>query len=188
MKIIVGAGEVVRDGWLSLQQSDLDIRDARQWSRLFAPGSLEAILTEHTIEHLTIAEARATVRNFYRYLKRDGYVRCAVPDGFHTSPEYLNWVAPNSKGEQWLNNFRVNEPPHKTLWNYKSLSTLFGDAGFAVVFREYFDEYGRFHKSDWSESDGYIRRASGRAWSNILSLWVGAPYTSLLIDAAKCST
>lgn len=29
MKIIVGAGEVVRDGWLSLQHSDLDIREAR---------------------------------------------------------------------------------------------------------------------------------------------------------------
>jgi hypothetical protein len=30
MKIIVGAGEVKRNGWLSLQHSDLDIRDALQ--------------------------------------------------------------------------------------------------------------------------------------------------------------
>jgi predicted SAM-dependent methyltransferase len=70
MRVIIGAGAVRRPGWLSLQQSDLDIRDLRQWARLFQPESLEAILTEHTIEHLTETEARAAVSNFHRYLQR----------------------------------------------------------------------------------------------------------------------
>jgi predicted SAM-dependent methyltransferase len=185
MRIIVGAGEVKRDGWLSLQHADLDIRDARQWAKRFSPASLAAILTEHTLEHLTVAEARAAVRNFWRYLKFDGYVRCAVPDGFHSSPAYLNWVAPNSAGERFLANFRVNEPSHKTLWNYRTLSQLFSEAGFAVVVREWFDEARRFHKTDWSIEHGYIRRSHGSAWSMFLGAIVGAPYTSLLMDAVK---
>ncbi len=184
--IIVGAGDVVRDGWLSLQFSDLDIRDAQQWARRFPIASLDAILTEHTLEHLTVPEARAAVRNFYNYLKPGGYVRCAVPDGFHPSPEYQSWVAPDSPGERWLNRFRDGEPPHMVLWDYLSLTDLFMNAGFSVVaYREWFDESGNFNKSEWSLEDGYIRRCFGAAWSAVLSFWVGAKYTSLIVDAMK---
>jgi predicted SAM-dependent methyltransferase len=186
LRIIVGAGAVVREGWRSLQISDLNIVDGSEWARMFNPNSIDAILTEHTLEHLTVDEAAMAIRNFHYYLKPSGYVRCAVPDGFHTEPSYLNWVAPGSAGEQWLQTFRAaNEPGHKTLWNYLSLSDLFSEAGFAVLFREWFDESGLFHKTSWSTDDGYIRRASGRPWSNVLSLIIGAPYTSLLMDAVK---
>lgn len=185
MKIIVGAGAVVRDGWLSLQHSDLDIRDARQWARLFPPASLDAILTEHTLEHLTVDETRAAIRNFYDYLKSGGYIRCAVPDGFHSEHAYINWVAPNSDGERWLQTFRGDESGHKTLWNYKSLAGLFVEAGFKVVLREWFDEAGQFNKADWNAQHGYVRRCYGSAWSGVLSLIVRAPYTSLLMDAIK---
>jgi predicted SAM-dependent methyltransferase len=186
MKVIVGAGDVRRAGWVSLQHADLDIRDARLWARLFRPASLEAILTEHTLEHLTHAEAQAAVINFHHYLKPNGHVRCAVPDGFHAWRAYRNWVAPGSSGERWLQQFRGSgETGHKTLWNYQTLMRLFTSAGFAVVLREWFDEQGRFHKNEWSAEHGYIRRCYESAWSKWLSQWVGAPYTSLLIDAVK---
>jgi predicted SAM-dependent methyltransferase len=185
MKIIVGAGAVAREGWLSLQHSDLDIRAAHQWAFRFPPASLEAILTEHTIEHLTVDEARAAVQNFYRYLRQGGHVRCAVPDGFHPNVNYLDWVAPNSNGERYLSQFRGNAPGHKTLWNYQTLAKLFSDAGFAVVLLEWFDESGQFHRENWSVDHGYIRRCYTGLWSKFLSLVVGAPYTSLLIDAVK---
>lgn len=185
LRVIVGAGAVVRDGWLSLQHADLDITDARQWARLFAPGSLDAILCEHVLEHLSVDEARAAVDNFRRYLRRGGYVRCAVPDGYHASPQYLSWVAPGGPGERLLNSFRVDEPPHKVLWNWRTLSALFVPAGFAVILCEWFDDAGRFHKGEWSAEHGYIRRRAGAAWSGVLSLVVGAPYTSLIVDAVK---
>jgi predicted SAM-dependent methyltransferase len=185
LKIIVGAGSVRRDGWVSLQSRELNIVDRAQWGRLFRPNSIDAILTEHTLEHLSVYEAAAAIRNFYDYLKSGGWVRCAVPDGFHTSENYLNWVAPGSDGERWLQQFRGGEPGHKTLWNYLTLSDLFLREGFDVMFREWFDEFGSFHKSDWSHKHGYIRRACGCPWSIVLSLVVGAPYTSLLVDAVK---
>jgi predicted SAM-dependent methyltransferase len=186
LKIIVGAGAVTRDGWIPLQHGDLRVENSEDWARLFLPSSIDAILTEHTLEHLTVAEALAASRNFYSYLKPGGYVRCAVPDGFHSDPAYLNWVAPGSAGEQWLSNFRdAGEPDHKTLWTYGSIRQLFESAGFVVALREWFDENGYFHKTEWNQDDGYIRRCHGSAWSNVLSFVVGAPYTSLLVDAIK---
>ena len=185
-RVIVGAGPVQRDGWVSLQRDDLRIEDWTQWARLFRPNSIDAILTEHTLEHLTPLEASLSVQNFRRYLTDDGYVRCAVPDGFHPSPAYLNWVTPGSDGERWLQGFRgTNEPGHKTLWNYITLSALFQSQGFAIILREWFDDYGVFHKCEWSADHGYIRRCQGCPWSNLLSFIVGAPYTSLVVDAIK---
>jgi predicted SAM-dependent methyltransferase len=182
----VGAGTVQRDGWIALQRDELRIDNFGDWARLFRPNSIDAILTEHTLEHLTTEEALSTVQNFHCYLKPNGYVRCAVPDGFHPDPAYLNWVAPGSDGERWLQSFRGDgEPGHKTLWNCFSLADLFQHNGFDVMMREWFDENGNFHKQEWNSSDGYIRRCHGCAWSNVLSVVVGAPYTSLLLDAIK---
>ena len=185
MKIICGAGGVMRPGWVSLQQSDLDIRDRLAWARMFRPASLTAVLIEHLLEHLSESEARAAVRNFHRYLKRGGYVRCAVPDGYHPSPAYLDWVTPGSVGERWLQNFRLGDAPHKTLWNYRSLTELFCESGFAVILLEWFDAEGRFHRTEWDAGDGYIRRCAGCAWAQFLSLIVGAPYTSLIADCVR---
>jgi predicted SAM-dependent methyltransferase len=186
MKIIVGAGSVRRAGWLSLQQSDLDITDARAWSRLFGPNSLDAILTEHTLEHLTEREARAAVENFYAFLKVGGYVRCAVPDGLHTNARYLNWVAPDSPGERWLNQFRApGERPHVTLWNYRSLSMLFNGAGFRVQLQQWFDERGTLNVRPLNLDEGYIRRRFGAFYSDMLSLLSNSRYVSLIIDAVK---
>lgn len=187
LRIIVGAGAVARDGWVSLQHNDLSIENPASWARLFQPNSIDAILTEHTLEHLTVGEAAAAVQYFYYYLRRGGYVRCAVPDGFHSYPGYLDWVAPGSPGEQWLRKFRTaDEPDHKTLWTYDSLGALFQNTGFRVMLREWFDDAGIFHKDpQWNQEDGYVRRCYGSGWSNILSVVVGAPYTSLIIDAIK---
>ena len=85
-RIIVGAQSTRQFGWIPLQQYDLDIRDERNWARRFSPNSLNAVLAEHVLEHLTYDEAAEAARNCFRYLKPDGYFRVAVPDGFHPEP------------------------------------------------------------------------------------------------------
>lgn len=174
-------------GWLSLQQADLDITRAGDWMKVIGGvGKVDAILTEHTLEHLTYNEAAAAVWNFWRYLKPGGHVRVAVPDGLSPHPNYQGWVAPGSRGERWLQQFRaVNEPAHKTLWNFEKLASLFRRFAFRVRLLEWFDYEGLFHREPYRLQDGYIRRRHGSAWSNVLSVVVGAPYTSLILDAVK---
>ncbi len=44
LKVIIGAGGTKRDGWVSLNESDLDITSAAAWSRLFVPASIDTIV------------------------------------------------------------------------------------------------------------------------------------------------
>lgn len=38
LRVIVGAGAVHRDGWVSLQRADLAVENSAQWARLFRPN------------------------------------------------------------------------------------------------------------------------------------------------------
>lgn len=176
MKAIVGAGNTSQIGWISLQKTDLDIRDSASWQRMFQPNSLDAILAEHVLEHLTIEEAKQAVSNAFQYLKPNGYFRIAVPDGFHPEPDYIRWVAPVIG---W------NGDDHKTLFNYQNLTRLLQSVGFNVYLLEWFDEFGRFNKQTWFQQSGVISRAKNTSWSSLISFIIGADYTSLIVDAVK---
>src|SRR5438132_8758685 len=105
MKIITGARGTSQPGWLSLERAQLDIRDRLQWGRLFAPDSVEAVLSEHVLEHLTADEARATAQNVYEFLRPGGYWRIAVPDANNPDPVYQDMCRPGgferAKVQRW---------------------------------------------------------------------------------------
>ena len=63
MKVIVGAGNTQQDGWIALQHQHLDIRSLSNWKKNFHPESLDAVLSEHILEHLDIAENEKTAQN-----------------------------------------------------------------------------------------------------------------------------
>ncbi len=176
MKIIVGAQFTNYYGWDSLQKYELDIRDERSWARKFLPNSLDAILAEHVLEHLTFTEAAEAVRICFKYLKPNGYFRIAVPDGFHPEPNYIAWVRPVTG---W------NGLDHKFLFNIENLSNLLFDAGFIVRPLEWFDRERIFHKQQWNFNDGVISRSANTLWSKFLGMVVNAEYTSLIVDAIK---
>jgi predicted SAM-dependent methyltransferase len=178
MKVIIGAESTRYLGWISLQKYELDIRDRRSWVQRFLPNSLDVILAEHVLEHLTYSEAAEATRNCFEYLKPDGYFRVAVPDGFHPEPNYINWVKP---GNWW------NGDDHKFLFNYRNLTEMLLNAGFSVCLLEWYDENGVFHKQKWSNSDGAISRSANTLWSKFLGIVVNAEYTSLIVDAYKPS-
>lgn len=176
LKVIVGAGGDQLPGWISLNQSDLDITDLSQWATRFYPGSIDVILAEHVFEHLTQVGSFDAARNFYFYLKPGGFARICVPDGLHPDQKYQAWVAPYTG---W------SGADHKQLFDYRSLLQLLRSVGFQVYLREYWDEGGELHSSLWSDLDGRVKRCSRSLYSAIVSLFVGAEYTSLLVDAVK---
>lgn len=176
LKIIVGAGGDTQEGWISLEESQLDITDLAQWAALFYPASIDAILAEHVFEHLTQGEAFDAARNFFFYLKPGGYARICVPDGLHPDAKYIAWVQP---GTGW------NGDGHKQLFDYQSLSRLLWSVGFNVELREFWDSSGVLHSSLWNDGDGRIKRCSRTLYTSLISLFVGAEYTSLLVDAVR---
>lgn len=180
MKVIVGAGGTNEPGWLSLEESDLDITNENKWARLFRPGTIDAIVAEHVWEHLTSDEGLQAARNCYRYLKPGGVLRIAVPDELHPSDSYWQWCAPG---------IGYNGDDHKVFYNSQSLCGLLRLAGFNCYPREFFTERGEFFSDYVPDENGQIQR-TGLTYpttlkGSVLSFLLGAPYTSLIVDGVK---
>lgn len=177
VKLNIGCGKKRYDSWINTDKKTLDITDINSWSNNnINDESIDRILAEHVFEHLTDTGRMQAILNFKRFLKKDGVVRLAVPDGYHPDENYIKNVDVGGTGKSAYD--------HKFLYNYKTLSELFISNGFSVDLLEYFDEKGQFHFKEWDVKDGFIKRSSRydrRNKQNKLS------YTSLIIDLKKCN-
>ncbi|MDW4525680.1 SAM-dependent methyltransferase [Rossellomorea marisflavi] len=176
-KIVIGAGPYHNNpGWLHTDEQELDLLIEETWSTKFNEGSISAILAEHVWEHLTAVEGLEAAMRCYRYLRKGGYVRCAVPDGFFTDEEYQHIVQIGGPGPE-------DHPAasHKIVPTYKSLTEMFSQAGFEVKLLEYCDENGQFHASEWDEAKGVIFRSKKVDPRNRDVL----TFPSLMVDAVK---
>ncbi|MFE7062110.1 class I SAM-dependent methyltransferase [Sutcliffiella sp. NPDC057660] len=180
MKVVVGAGGYHNNpGWLHTQEQELNLLDESTWRNKFPENSLSAILAEHIWEHLTYEEGVDAAKVCYQFLATNGYIRCAVPDGFFQNKEYQSIVKIGGPGPE-------DHPAasHKIVHNYNSLSAMFKGAGFEVKLLEYCDEHGRFHFHDWDGKDGVIFRSKKYDPRNQGENLV---FPSLIVDAIKQS-
>jgi predicted SAM-dependent methyltransferase len=174
VRIVLGASGIYDAGWIPTEIGVLDILNLGHWSRVFAENSIDAILAEHVWEHLTPEQGLLAARHCLRFLKPGGYLRVAVPDGFHPDPNYIEWVRVGGSG--------AGADDHKVLYTRDTFRRLFEQAGFDVELLEYFDSAGVFHAVEWDPAAGKIfrsRRFDERNQNGQLN------YTSLILDARK---
>ncbi len=178
MKIILGAGKTNYNGWISTQESELDLLNEASFQRLFAKEQIvDVFLAEHVFEHLSIEEGIQAAKILYKYLKSGGFARIAVPDVNFNNELYHNICKPGGPGP-------VDHPAysHKVFYDYKTLINVFESAGFNVKLLEYCDENGDFHFNYWNNQDGHIGRSlrfDTRNQNGQLGM------VSLIIDAEK---
>lgn len=146
--IIIGASGISSTGWITTEQSWHDITSRKSWLLYFSSGKVHRILAEHFLEHLNQLEA---IQNFYEFLEPGCYVRLAVPDGNHSSPEYIENVRPGGIGPGALD--------HKVLYIFATPNIYFTSHGFIVNGLEYFNESGDFIAEPWKKEDGMIHRS-----------------------------
>ena len=173
-RIVIGASGLFEPGWLPTEISFLNLLKPSDWSRLFVPNSADAMLAEHVWEHLTQEEGLIAAQTCYKYLKHGGYLRVAVPDGFHSDKDYIERVRVGGSGP--------GADDHKVMYTYITFSDLFQKAGFEVELLEYFDEHQKFHYTDWLPEQGKIlrsKRFDRRNQTGRLN------YTSIILDARK---
>jgi predicted SAM-dependent methyltransferase len=172
--IVIGAAGISSTGWIATEQSWHDITSRQSWSIFFKPGRVKRILAEHVLEHLNPLEAEQAIQNFYEFLEPGGYVRIAVPDGNHSSPEYIENVRPGGIGPGALD--------HKVLYTFATLNKLFTSQGFIVNGLEYFNNSGDFIANHWKNEDGLIHRSFLNDERNRGGV---NKYSSIIIDAYK---
>jgi predicted SAM-dependent methyltransferase len=174
LRIIVGDGGTCEEYWIPTEQSLVDLLQPNTWANFFDEASVDAIFAEHVWEHLTLANGQIAAETCFRFLKPGGYLRIAVPDGYHPSPDYIARVRPGGTG--------MGASDHQVLYNHHSFGHLFRTAGFDVRLIEYFDERGEFHTADWDVDKGLVRRSLLFDSRNQQQRY---GYTSLFLDATK---
>ena len=177
MRIIIGAGNTSLDGWVSTQESELNLLDRTDFEKQFKEESIDAILAEHVWEHMTEDEGVQAAKNCYDFLRSGGYVRCAVPDKYFRNEGYQDIVQIGGPGP-------IDHPAytHKIVYDYQTLKSVFEQAGFEVEVLEYCDEQGVFHYKYWNEADGKIGRSFRFDTRNSMEK---LGMVSIIIDAKK---
>ena len=174
LRLVIGASGVYDAGWVPSDVPYLDLLNPGHWAAYFSEGSIDAILAEHVWEHLTFEEGLVAAQRCYKYLRPGGYLRVAVPDGYHPDAAYIAHVRPAGCGP--------GADDHKILYNHVTFGRLFEEAGFRITLLEYFDAQGSFRREEWRHEEGKIIRSSKfdpRNRDGALN------YTSIVLDAHK---
>lgn len=172
--LVVGCSGVYQEGWLPSEWYFLNLLVEEDWHSYFKENSINAVLAEHVWEHLTYKEGKKAAEVCYKFLRKSGNLRIAVPDGFHFSKEYIDYVKIGGSGR--------GAGDHKVLYDYKLLGDLLTEVGFSVNALEYYDENQNFHEKKWDDVNGIIHRSKKFGYISRDGI-VG--YTSLIIDAKK---
>ncbi|TKD66457.1 class I SAM-dependent methyltransferase [Pseudalkalibacillus hwajinpoensis] len=181
IKVVIGAGEHSNNpDWIQTQEAELDLLNEVHWKSRFKVNSIEAILAEHVWEHLTYEEGKAAALNCFNYLKPSGYIRCAVPDGYFPDKDYQQGVQVGGPGPS-------DHPAasHKIVHNYKTLKSMFEEAGYEVNLLEYCNENGEFIYNNWDEREGFIYRSKRFDHRNAEG---ELGFVSVIVDAIKLPT
>jgi len=171
LNVILGAGPVSVEGWISTDADILDVTSTRGWRKLFSLNSIDRLMAEHVMEHLSDAECTMALSACFRYLKKGGLLRIAVPDGNRKDSEYIEEVSPPKDG-------------HKLLFTVDDLVARLNRVGFEATPLEYFDVSDQFHSHPWAEADGLIRRSIRHDRQERFKRGT-LYYTSLIVDARK---
>lgn len=138
MRLHIGSGPIRLDGWTNVDVTAyegvdvvLDVRERWPFQ------NVEAIFAEHFIEHLTLTEGLAFLRECRRVLRDDGVLRLSTPN--------LDWVwlthykppAQLTTEEQLLGCLEINRAfhgwGHRFLYNFRTLELALHASGFAKV-------------------------------------------------------
>jgi len=148
-------------------------------------NSVDAIMSEHFIEHLTEKDVHTVLKDCHRVLKPNARIRIAVPDFNH--PSY----------KQQKKNKKDNNPKHLSIWNYKTMGGALKLAGFEDIINLHYwidveEEMGepkgqyRFYENYLNNDNGYIKRTPDNDIRNKQDRVFGRlQVTSLVIDAVK---
>lgn len=177
MKIIIGAGKTLYDGWVSTQENELNLLKQIDFKRFNNDEPITAMLAEHVWEHMTKEEGIIAAKNCFNNLAFGGYIRVAVPDKNFKNDWYQNMIKIGGNKDP-------NHPAftHKIVYDYLTLIEVFEQAGFIVELLEYCDEKGVFHYNYWNELDGKIGRSFRFDTRNSID---NVGMVSIIIDAKK---
>lgn len=109
-KIQFGSSGNIMDGWLNLQEHDGDITKPLP----FKNDSVDFILIEHVLEHVTPLQGFRFLKEAQRILKVGGVIRVIVPDvskiWVEAEDDYFSFI--DESMDQWWQSAGERKPTH----------------------------------------------------------------------------
>jgi predicted SAM-dependent methyltransferase len=131
----IGTGGHDLVGWVNLDETKPGDVLARVPPVPFGNERFDEILMSHVVEHMTLDDGRALMKECHRILKPSGVVTVIVPEGKIISLAYLAGQVDNWQ----LNDLYVysycQESPHRWLYDRRTLTQILTEAGFVGVRR-----------------------------------------------------
>ena len=174
IRLAIGAESHCSENWIPAASDQIDLANSASWSAFFQKSSVDAILAERVWEHLGEQDSKTAARNCFQFLRPGGYLRVAVPDGFHPSQQ--------RKTLRGVGGSKIGAGGGGWLYNHHSFAEVFLAVGFQVQMIEFFDQEGVFHSNQWDVSKGLVKRSLLFDERNISQPFA---YTSLVLDAVK---
>jgi len=154
-KLQIGAGEFNKPGWLN---TDIEPRDGQAYLDATKPfplpdKSFQIVFSEQVIEHVSLEDGKAMVKESFRILAPGGKVRIATPNLLRyaellreeKTPEQLQFIQAKVAWHKWdktpdpaslILNFQMHEFGHQFLYTPAMLRSVLEDAGFKDI-RQY---------------------------------------------------
>ena len=146
-RLCLGSGLAPIDGWINIDfEPPADVLLDVRFGIPVPSGSIDAIYSEHLIEHVPLETAIRMFSEWRRVLSPRGVVRIATPDleeivrdyrtNWRLRHEWVNW--PEFAGVDTpvrMINAAMHDWGHRYLYDYKELRGRLEDAGFSNVRR-----------------------------------------------------
>jgi predicted SAM-dependent methyltransferase len=155
IRLILGAGHVRQDGWISVEHETFDLRDSSdKIGKLLRGQKISRILLEHVIEHLQPEALKNFLMTIRPFLSSDAVIRIAVPDRLHPSRYFYEYAKPGGFGS--------GAADHKHFYSINDFQEFSRESGWGLEPVEYFDNSGTFHSlADHLENDrGRVSRSA----------------------------
>ena len=172
LMIVLGSANTNYKGWISTDLPHFNILKENDWSFFFRFNSINNLLAEHVLEHLTEEQVEKALSIAAKYLKTKGCFRIAVPDKNHPNPEYIKFVKPGGLG--------AGADDHKSFWNFNTLTEIAKKYNFAVKLLEYCTKEKVIKTTNFSNKKGIIKRSLSKGFKSEIE-----NYSSLIVDLEK---
>jgi predicted SAM-dependent methyltransferase len=139
LKLNLGSGQEPLDGFVNIDfvGAPVDLAWHLGDGVPFADGTVDAVLSEHVLEHLTLPQAQGVLHEAFRVLRPGGALRVSVPDAGLLLRSYAG-----TSDNDWALQFPTRmlavdalfyENDHRTMYDNTLMIALFEIAGFAEV-------------------------------------------------------
>lgn len=135
-KINVGSGKDYREGYINIEPNEIFKSDMRVkiQDAEFEENSLDEILAQDVIDHLTYVQIKEQLRKFYKWLKPNGTLNIHLPN----FENLAKWASlGNHEAMIWIHGTDGDRAFYDTnyiLWSFtpKSIKKELEDVGFIV--------------------------------------------------------